>query len=118
MRVQSLGQECPPENEMATHSSMLAWEIPWTKGPGGLQSIRSQRVRPDLVTESKEREREIIPELTARKAHLQMCIFNSQQFLSSYDKNGTEKWDNFLEYKKVVYLEYKKVLSCLFPCFH
>ena len=35
MRVQSLGQEDPLEKEMATHSSILAWEIPWTEEPGG-----------------------------------------------------------------------------------
>ena len=38
-QVQSLGQEDPLEKEMATHSSILAWEIPWTEEPGGLQSI-------------------------------------------------------------------------------
>ena len=38
-RVQSLGQEDPLEKEMATHSSILAWEIPWTEKPGGLQSM-------------------------------------------------------------------------------
>ena len=37
-RVQSLGQEDPLEGEMATHSSILAWKIPWTEKPGGLQS--------------------------------------------------------------------------------
>jgi len=42
--VQSLGQEDPLEKEMATHSSILAWRIPWTEEPGGLQSIGSQRV--------------------------------------------------------------------------
>ena len=36
-QVQSLGQEDPQEEEMATHSSILAWEIPWTEEPGGLQ---------------------------------------------------------------------------------
>ena len=41
--VQSLHQEDPLEKEMATHSSMLAWEIPWTEEPGGLQSMGSQR---------------------------------------------------------------------------
>ena len=39
MQVQSLGQEDPLEKEMSTHSSILAWEIPWTEGPGGLQSF-------------------------------------------------------------------------------
>ena len=42
--VQSLGQEDPLEKEMATHSSNLAWKIPWTEEPGGLQSTGSQRV--------------------------------------------------------------------------
>ena len=42
--VQSLGQEDPLEKEMATHSSILAWEIPWTEEPGGLQPMGSQRV--------------------------------------------------------------------------
>jgi len=43
-KVQSLGQEDPLMEEMATHSSILAWEIPWTEEPGGLQSIESQTV--------------------------------------------------------------------------
>ena len=43
--VLSLGREDPLEKEMATHSSILAWRIPWTKEPGGLQSTGSQRVR-------------------------------------------------------------------------
>ena len=46
-RVQSLGQEDLLEKEMATHSSILAWRIPWTEEPGGLQSTRSQRVGHD-----------------------------------------------------------------------
>ena len=45
--VRSLGWEDPLEKEMATHSSILAWRIPWTEEPGGLQSMGSQRVRHD-----------------------------------------------------------------------
>ena len=45
--VQSLGREDPLEKEMATHSSILAWRIPWTEEPGGLQSMGSQRVGHD-----------------------------------------------------------------------
>ena len=45
--VRSLGWEDPLEKEMATHSSILAWRIPWTEEPGGLQSMGSQRVRND-----------------------------------------------------------------------
>ena len=46
-QVRSLGWEDPLEKEMATHSSILAWEIPWMEEPGGLQSTGSQRVRQD-----------------------------------------------------------------------
>ena len=45
MEIQSLGLEDPLEKQMATHSSTLAWKIPWTEEPGGLQSMQSQRVR-------------------------------------------------------------------------
>jgi len=51
MQVQSLGWEDPLEEEMPTHSSILAWEIPGTEEPGRLQFMGSQRVGHDLVTE-------------------------------------------------------------------
>ena len=47
MQVQSLGQVDPLEEGITTHSGVLAWRIPWTEEPGGLQSTRSQRVRHD-----------------------------------------------------------------------
>ena len=53
--IQYLGQEDPLEKEMATHSSILAWEIPWTEEAGGLQSMGSQRVGRDLVTKPQHR---------------------------------------------------------------
>ena len=46
-QVQSLGREDPLEKEVATHSSILAWKIPWTEDPGRLQSLGSQRVGHD-----------------------------------------------------------------------
>ena len=49
-RVQSLGREDSLEKEMATHSSILAWKIPWMEEPGGLQSTGSQRVGHDWAT--------------------------------------------------------------------
>ena len=52
--VPSLGQKDPLEKEMATHSSILDWRIPWTEKPGGLQSMELQRVRHDLVTQPQE----------------------------------------------------------------
>ena len=45
-----LGQEDPLEKELATHSNILAWRIPWTEEPGGLQSMRLQKVRDDWAT--------------------------------------------------------------------
>ena len=48
--VPSLGWEDPLEEEMATHSSILAWRISWTEEPGGLQSMGLQRVRHDRAT--------------------------------------------------------------------
>ena len=55
-QVRSLGREDArdPEKEMATHSSILAWEVPWTEEPGGLQSMELQRVRHDLETKKQQ----------------------------------------------------------------
>ena len=47
VRIQSLGQEDALEDSIATHSSVLAWRIPWTEEPGRLQPMGSQRVRQD-----------------------------------------------------------------------
>ena len=52
--VQSQGGEDLLEKEMATHSSILAWEIPWTEEPGGLQSMQSQRVGHNSVTKQQQ----------------------------------------------------------------
>ena len=49
-KVQSLGGDDPLEKQLATHFSILAWKIPRTEGPGGLQCIGSQRIRQNLAT--------------------------------------------------------------------
>ena len=49
-------QEDPLEKELASHSSILAWRLPWTKESGRLQSIESQRIGHDLVTEQQQQE--------------------------------------------------------------
>ena len=49
IRVQSLGQADPREKKMATHSHILAWEIPWTEEPGGLQSMGSPKNQTQLI---------------------------------------------------------------------
>ena len=50
IRIQSLGRADALEKEMATHSSILAWRIPWVEEPGGVQSVESQRVGHDFMT--------------------------------------------------------------------
>ena len=60
-QIQSLGWEDPLEKGMAIHASILAWRIPWTKEPGGLQSMASQRVRHDLVTKQQQHMPDTIP---------------------------------------------------------
>ena len=54
MWIQSLRQEIPLEEGMATHSSILAWRIPWTEDPGRPQSIGLQRVVRDLATKQEQ----------------------------------------------------------------
>ena len=52
--VRSLGWENPLEKEMATLSSIIAWEVPWTEEPGGLQSVDRERVRHDRAHSTGE----------------------------------------------------------------
>ena len=54
IQVQSLGQEDLLEKGMATHSSLLAWKIPWTEEPGGLQAMGSQTVGHNLATKQQK----------------------------------------------------------------
>ena len=53
-QVGTPGQEDPLEEEMATHPSILAWEVPWTEEPRGLQSMGLQRVGHDLATKQQQ----------------------------------------------------------------
>ena len=55
-KVWSLDQEDPLDEEKATHSSILAWEIPWTEKPGGLQSMSLQTVGHDLATKAQQQQ--------------------------------------------------------------
>ena len=58
--VRFLGQEDPLEEGMTTHSSILAWRIPWTEEPGGLQSTGSQSVRHDLSDSAYNTQRKVL----------------------------------------------------------
>ena len=63
-QVLSLGQKGPLEKVMTTHPSILAWEIPWTEEPGGLQSMGSQRIEHDLATKQQQGKHEEYSEET------------------------------------------------------
>ena len=79
--VRSLGGEDPLEKEMATHSSTLAWKIPWTEEPCRLQSMGSQRVGHDLATSLTQ---QLIIELrTLRSRDVGMC----SEFQSKWESN-------------------------------
>ena len=54
MQAWSLGWEDPPEKEMTAHFSILAWEIPWTEEPGGLQSMEPQKFGYDFVIKQQQ----------------------------------------------------------------
>ena len=88
MQIWSLGQEDPLEDKMAAHLSILAWKIPWTEEPGGLQSIESQRVGHDwapstqfLVTGQRTERPHFKPLLSA--GSLRSVQFSSSQFSHS-----------------------------------
>ena len=59
--IQSLGWEDPLEKEVATHSNILAWEIPWTEGPDGLQSTGLKKVSHDLATKQQQQQHSNFP---------------------------------------------------------
>ena len=56
MQVGSLGREEPLEKEIATHSSILAWKVPWTEEPGRLQPMALQRVRHNLAIKQQQQQ--------------------------------------------------------------
>ena len=67
--VPSLCWEAPLEKEMATHSSTLAWKMPWTEEPGGLQSMGSQRVGANLATKQQQHESFIFTKISIYQPH-------------------------------------------------
>ena len=73
--VQSLGQEDPLEKEMAIHSSILAWTIPWAEEPGGLQSMGSQKVGCSRVTEHSPAQH--TESLSHKNNFLSSCILST-----------------------------------------
>ena len=77
--IQSLGWEDPLEERMATHSSILAWSIPWTEEPGGLQSIGSQQAGHDLSDRTQRHDQ------TISEPALLDCFHISPEHHSSFE---------------------------------
>ena len=72
--VRSLGREGALEKEMATHSSILTWEISWTEEPGGLQSIASQRIGHDWVTNTY-----LLTSCVAQRTHYFVIVYKGKE---------------------------------------
>ena len=94
MWLQSLGWEDSLEKEMATHSSILAWEIPWTEKPGGLQSmeLQSQTILNDwALTPAAWNSAFVFDEILIFPflAHCGLALKQSQSFLLSTNADGT-----------------------------
>ena len=93
--VQSLGQEDPLEEGMATHSSILAWRIPWTEEPGGLWFIGSQRVEHDwsdwASTHGLQRVYDALPEIASKSLWLSTQVnFSGEVILTKFPDRSVE----------------------------
>ena len=109
-RVWSLGREDPLEKEMATHSSTLAWKIPWTEEPGGLHSMGSQRVQHDwaislaLFT---------FPVFLPGKSHGQRSLVHYG--LWGCNELDMTEWLEHTHTQKVVHYHLLGAVSCIYP---
>ena len=96
MRVQPLGRRDPLEEEMATHSSILAWRIPWTEEPGGLRSMGLQRVRHDWSdlahTNSGIRRRDRCRNLAEQGQKHEQTMKNSTNKFDLYTSRESLEW--------------------------
>ena len=115
-QVQSLGWEHPLEKEMVTYSNILAWRIPWTEGPGGLQSMGSQRVGHDWV--AKYSAASVVPNFLviltinrgndiALRIFLSLLDFQDNQD-STITVEGSPYWNNDNSWQPSI--------SCHLPC--
>ena len=97
-QVQSLGWEDPLEKEMANHSSILAWKIPWTEEPGGLQSMGLPRVRHDWVTNTFSLSLSLPNQSWVPRLLISYCALLSRSVLfNTLRPYGDEMlWDMFL----------------------
>ena len=95
--VRFLGWEVPLEEKMATDSNIIAWEIPWTEGPGGLQYMGSQKVRHNWVTETGEA--------------ISVCIALSCYIFFLTSINSENTFSNMIYLANLLWLEISWALS-------
>ena len=94
--VQSLGQKDLLEEEIATHSNILAWKIPWTEEPGGLQVKGLQRVRHDWVTKHKSMFGEYTGPSLRTETRSQLCICRKYPYEGQHTPEQMNEWTNEL----------------------
>ena len=107
-----MGGENPLEEEMATHSSIPAWETPWTEEPGGLQSMGSQRGGQDLVTEKQQpimKDLEIVWDTGMKDVHTIPKV-SPGTWLSSFNIPSAHSLC-FLEHNSFISLNYSNMYS-------
>ena len=111
-QVWSLGWEDPLEKEMATHSSILAWKIPWTEEPGGLQSKGLQRVKHDWVTGHQQQQafniRHSAQAHQYTNAHTQIHTYSSLTWDFGCKLQNQHESDDLL-----IYIKYREQKSTL-----
>ena len=101
-RVWSLGQEDPLKKEMATHSSFLAWKIPWTEEPGRLQAIGSQRTRYNWVSAHTDNIRLAGEDRGLKCNHGEdRCVALLLHLLVS--ESACKKWPDFYFFLKLIF---------------
>ena len=93
-QVRSPGQEDPLEKEMATHSSTVAWKIPWMEGPGKLQSMGLQRVTHESREETHENPESLASVSSVMLGHL--CIIFSHLSSSDFKTNKENEREEYI----------------------
>ena len=113
-QVQSLGWDDSLEKEMATHSSTLAWRIPWREEPGGLQSMGSQRVEHDWATSRHNDNETMYWCITLRICISKACELNKSD--PNEKKSMGHTFENIWTWTKNLN-DFRKSLGFLFVCF-
>ena len=118
-QVLSLGREDTLEKRMTTHSSILAWKIPWTEEPGKLQSLRLQRVRHNWVTNTKTiLHLQHLPTLLSNWKQIQLLVLKCTSEMTVKMRRETCRKANYFQMFKLERLLRPKFLPFIPTCNH